>query len=214
MIESNQDSSTANRMTPDPKAIWLAYCAWAVLLGWVLSVLGMLNGWGYLAGFVLAVTAMAVGHRRGRIQSPGWRTLRIPYRRFRRLFPALYLIVLSFALIGGALYPPSNYDALGYRLPRMLHWLAEERWHWIHTIYHAVNTRGTVSEWIQLPFLLLGRSDRLLFLPNIISFALFPASFSAFSPDWGFPAVWHGTGCGFSLPVIVSPSRLEASATT
>jgi hypothetical protein len=174
MNASGSGKSADSPFNPEFSGLWLAYCAWAVLLGWGLSALGLLNGWGYLAGLALAVAAMAVLLRGRAMRSRDLRSLRIPCRRFRRLFPALYLTVLAFALIGGALHPPSNYDALGYRLPRMLQWLADERWHWIHTIYHAVNTRGTVSEWVQLPFLLLGRSDRLLFLPNIISFALLP----------------------------------------
>ncbi len=175
MTNSLPRNSAGNRVNPDLAGLWLAYCAWAVLLGWVLSALGFLNEWGYLTGFALSLALMAVcwGGEGIRMRFRG--LLRIPRRRFRRLFPFLYLTVLVFALLGGILHPPSNYDALSYRLPRMLHWLAEERWHWIHTIYHAVNTRGSASEWIQLPFLLLGKSDRLLFIPNIISFALLPS---------------------------------------
>ena len=156
-----------------PAALWLGYCAWSVLLGWGLSALGCLNGWGYLAGLAVGLAALrTIG--RGLV-SRTFPAIRRPFlKRFRKLLPALYLATLVFALLGGILYPPSNYDALSYRLPRMLCWLSEERWHWIHTSYHAVNTRGSVSEWIQIPFLLLTGSDRLLFLPNVISFALLP----------------------------------------
>jgi hypothetical protein len=165
------DDPTRFRCQNPLAGLWLLYCALATLLGWGLSALGFLNGWGYLAGMAIGLASITVGTR-GRALV-GFR-LRIGRRRFRRLLPALYLTVFAFALIGGILYPPSNYDALSYRLPRMLQWLAEERWHWIHTARQAMNTRGSVSEWIQMPFMLLTGSDRLLFLPNLVSYGLLP----------------------------------------
>ena len=62
-------------------------------------------------------------------------------RRFRKPFPLAFLILAVMAFLGGALYAPTNYDALSYRLPRVLHWLAENQWHWIHTIFPRLNQR-------------------------------------------------------------------------
>ncbi len=36
---------------------------------------------------------------------------------------------------GGLIHAPANYDGLAYRIPRVLHWLAEGRWHLIETIF-------------------------------------------------------------------------------
>jgi len=94
-----------------------------------------------------------------------WGKLR---RRFRRGFP------LGFAVLGGILHAPSNYDGLAYRAPRVLHWLAEGKWNWIHTEFHRLNTRATAYEWITAPMFALGRTGRLSFLIDGISFLLLP----------------------------------------
>lgn len=159
---------------PALAGIWLVCCSSLVLLGWFLSALGFLNGWGYLAGVATGLVLVAIFARRA-AKRPGFRIFRpVPASRFRRLLPALYLTTLALALVGGALYAPSNYDAFSYRLPRMLNWLAEGQWHWIHTSHQAKNTRGTVSEWILMPLLLCGSTGRLLFIPNLVSYALLP----------------------------------------
>ena len=54
-------------------------------------------------------------------------------RRFRRPLPLAFLIVAALAFLGGAIYAPDNYDALTYRLPRILNWLAAGHWTWIST---------------------------------------------------------------------------------
>jgi len=154
-------------------AIWLALCGWLVFTGWTLSVFGWLNRWGYTGAALATLGYLALRHRpwlagcRHLLRLP-------PSKRFRRLPALLFFIVFLMTLLGGILYAPSNYDALSYRLPRMLHWISEGGWHWIHTNYHPVNTRASATEWISLPFILFSSSDRLLFLVNIISFALLP----------------------------------------
>lgn len=55
--------------------------------------------------------------------------------------PLLFISIAFLALVGGTLYPPSNYDALSYRLPRILHWLDLGHWHWID----SPNTRQNYS---------------------------------------------------------------------
>src|SRR5205807_1785258 len=78
----------------------------------------------------------------------GWRNVRKQRGRFRRLFPLLFFTVAALAILGGCIHAPSNYDALAYRTPRVLHWLAEGRWHWIHTDFQRLNTRGCGLEWV------------------------------------------------------------------
>ncbi len=154
-------------------AFWMLLCAWLGLTGWILSALRFLNIAGYCLSFALAAGLLVVFRESGLPRLPA---LRLPVlrRRFRRLPAFLYLIAFCMALAGGLIYAPSNYDALCYRLPRILQWISESGWHWIHTGHVAVNTRTAATEWISLPILLFTSSDRLLFLPNIISFAFLP----------------------------------------
>jgi hypothetical protein len=91
------------------------------------------------------------------------------------------LIFAIIAFLEGVLYAPAYYDALAYRLPRVLHWLAEGRWHWIHTSFQRVNTRGCGAEWLSAPVIALLKTDRPLFLFNFVSFCLLPGLiFSSF----------------------------------
>ena len=83
-------------------------------------------------------------------------------------------MLAGLALVGGILYMPSNYDALAYRTPRVLSWLAEKHWFWIPDARGWHNTRATGFEWLTAPILLLARSDRFLFLLNFVSFLLLP----------------------------------------
>ena len=85
-------------------------------------------------------------------------------------------------VLGGILHPPNNYDALSYRIPRILNWLAENQWHWIHTQDARMNVRICGSEWLLTPFLALTKSDRWVFLINIACYLLLPGLlFSAYS---------------------------------
>jgi len=91
------------------------------------------------------------------------------------------------------LYAPNNYDALAYRVPRVLHWLAEGRWHWIHTGFQRLNTRAPGFEWISAAVIAITRSDRLLFLINIVSFLLLPGLIFSFFRRLGIQrqVAWH-----------------------
>jgi len=97
-------------------------------------------------------------------------------RRFRRPFPLAFLGLGLLAIAGGVLYAPNNYDALAYRTPRVLHWLAEGRWHWIHTDFQRLNVRGNGTEWVTAPLIVFTKTDRWLFLINAVSFLLLPGS--------------------------------------
>ncbi len=86
------------------------------------------------------------------------------------------------AFIGGAFYPPTTHTAMTYRTPRVLHWLAEGHWYWIHTPDYRMNDRCCGFEWVTAPVLLFTRSDRGLFLINFIPFLLMPGlTYSVFT---------------------------------
>lgn len=153
-----------------PIAGWVLLCALLNAAGWLLSVMGRLDGWGYGAILVLTVAGSGWWWWRAR---PEFRT-GFRLRRFKRAFPLAFAVVAALALAGGLLHAPNNYDALAYRTPRVLHWLAEGHWHWIHTDFQRLNTRGSGIEWITAPLLLFTGTDRFFFLINAVSFLLLP----------------------------------------
>lgn len=162
--------------------LWVWLCAYLNAAGWILSVLHQLNAAGYAVTLTLGFVALLIWWRKtaGLGRSPaGWSKFS---HRFRKPFPLAFLILAGLAFLGGALYPPSNYDALAYRTPRVLHWLAADQWHWIHTVFSRINTRSCGIEWVSAPVLALLKTDRPLFLINIVSFLLLPGLvFSVFT---------------------------------
>lgn len=161
--------------------IWIWVCAYLNAAGWTLSAIHQLNAKGYAAALSLGLVALLVWRKNSAAPLPPqirWQKIR---RRCRRPFPLAFLVLAALAFLGGALYAPSNYDALAYRLPRVLHWLADDQWHWIHTVFARLNTRAPGMEWVSAPVIALTRTDRLLFLINAVSFLLLPGLiFSAF----------------------------------
>jgi len=152
-----------------------------------------LNAAGYTVTFLAGLAAVWLLRKRigeGASWNWNWRKQR---RRFRRTFPLTFLILACLATLGGALHPPSNYDALAHRVPRVLHWLAAGQWHWIYTGYQRVNTRACGTEWLTAPLILFSKTDRLLFLINAVSFLLLPGLvFSLFRRVGVRPRVaWH-----------------------
>lgn len=167
---------------PNLTLIWIWICVYLNCAGWALSALHALNGPGYLGALGLGLLLGAgwqkfnwVGPRQKRGFS-GWR------RRFRRPFPLGFLILSALVLVSGAWYAPSNYDALAYRVPRILHWLTAGQWQWIHTVFPRLNGRACGVEWVLAPLIALTKTDRLLFLTNAISYLLMPGLiFSVFT---------------------------------
>jgi hypothetical protein len=177
----------APQASPPGVKSWILVSTFATLAGWSLSAFGQLNRVGYLVlGGAVLVLLGCVRHfvrpprnRPGIGLAPLWRPLR---RRFGRPLPFGFALLSGLVLLGGLLYPPTNHTALTYRIPRVLHWLAEGRWHWIHTISYRMNDRACGIEWLSAPILLFTRSDRLLFALNFIPFLLLPGlCFSLFS---------------------------------
>ena len=178
--------------TKTPTAIlwWVLFCSLCSAAGWILSLLQQLNATGYVVFFGGTAALMWLGKPAdlavGFPASPGCRKLK---GRFRRWLPLSFLGLSAMALVGGLLYLPTNYDALAYRTPRVLNWLAEGRWHWIPTEFNRLNTRAMGFEWLATPLIALTRTDRFLFLANICSFLLLPGSgFQPLHPVRHFPA--------------------------
>lgn len=186
--------------------IWVWICGYLNVAGWTLSAMHQLTVAGYAVTLLIGMTVLCAW----KLKTSGkalpvvrWRKYRC---RFRRSFPAAFLILATMAFLGGILYAPSNYDAHTYRIPRVLNWLAAGQWHWIHTVFARMNTRSCGIEWVYAPFIVLFKTDRLLFLINVISFLLLPGLvFSVFT--WlgvRRRVAWHWmwivpTGYGFLL---------------
>jgi len=147
-----------------------------VLSGWLLSTFRQLT-WEVLFLLILPILLFLIaGRNAGRYPACAgfylflWRLK----ARLKRPLPLLYYIALILGLAGGLIYPPNNYDALSYRIPRILAWISDGGWYWIPTANERMNYSGVVQEWLFSPLLLAFRSYRPFFLVNIILFALMP----------------------------------------
>ncbi|MDD5139820.1 MAG: hypothetical protein PHY43_06110, partial [Verrucomicrobiales bacterium] len=169
--------------------LWLWVSAFAVAAGWTLSAFGQLNRTGYGIAFAAFVIFLLAGRNwflTARIENRGLKIgghfpfsifhlrFRALARRFRRPLPLCFAALAVLIFLGGALYPPSNYTGLNYRVARVLQWLAHDHWFWVHTENYRMNDRACGFEWLTAPLLLFTKSDRALFLVNFIPFLLLP----------------------------------------
>jgi hypothetical protein len=158
---------------PAPLALWLLYSFCASLVGWTASATSLLTPlsyWLFLAMFLFLVISVWTLKPFPRLLS-----YRLPPRkRFQRFLPLAFLFFCILVLLSGILYGPSNYDGLSYRVPRVLHWLAEGHWFWIDTMDQRMNTRSLLFEWLMAPLLSFNGGFRFLFFLNVISFLLLP----------------------------------------
>ena len=153
---------------------WVLFCAFCTCSGWMLSACHQLNAAGYAVAFLLAGSAILLARRHLWPERPSGANWRKARRRFRRFFPLAFLSLALLAILGGALYPPSNADALTQRIPRTLNWLAEQRWHWIQNAPGSFNNRACGFEWLMAPMLALLKTDRFVFVLNGVSYLLLP----------------------------------------
>ena len=168
---------------------WIMFSAYCSCTGWVLSALHELNAGGYAVALGIGLVLIALYLRsdrcagfRSQRAGVGWigrcRKAKAAWgRRFRRPVPLAFLVLAVLVFLSGVLYAPSNWDALSYRVPRVLHWLAAGQWHWIHTQFQRLNVRGNGFEWMMAPMLALFKTDRGFFLFNFIPFLLLPGLF-------------------------------------
>ncbi len=179
--------------TPLPVAGWIVLCAFLNCAGWGLSAIHELNLAGY-AAVILAGLAAAAWWWKNRTAGgfEGFWPRKL-MRRFRRPFAAAFLVLALLAIFGGLLYAPVNYDGLAYRMPRILNWLADGRWHWIHTDFGRLNSRTCGFEWLSTPFLVFTGTDRWVFFINAVSFLLLPGLIFSILTRAGVRArtAWH-----------------------
>jgi hypothetical protein len=150
--------------------LWLVAAVCFNCLGWLLTAARCLNPTSY------AVALGMLGIGAGIFLKKNWSrfVLQKIWRRGRRPLAAVFFVVAGLVIFSGCLYPPTNYDALTYRLPRVLNWLNAEKWFWIPTTNTRMNFSGLAWEWTALPLLAVLKSDRLLFLINGLGFLLMP----------------------------------------
>ncbi|HEY3763143.1 MAG TPA: hypothetical protein VGN23_15465 [Verrucomicrobiae bacterium] len=164
--------------------LWILLSALLVSAGWLLSALHELNRAGYLTVFLLGIALVIVWQRKEPMFSrAGAKTLFHKLcRRLKRPAPFLFLALVVISFLSGALHPALNYDANAYRLPRVFHWLAAGQWNWIHTHDFRMNVSGCGYEWLAAPLVSFVYTDRVLFLPNLISYLMLPGLiFSVFT---------------------------------
>ena len=153
--------------------IWIILSTVLICTGWMLSALGQLNRTGYGVALGLAALAAVPLVRHEWRDRPRFRAAPLR-RRLKRPLALAFFFFAALTFVGGLIYAPNNYDALAYRVPRTLHWLAEGHWHWIHTTFARLNTRSVGGEWTMAPLLLFFGTERVLWLPNFFMFAAMP----------------------------------------
>ena len=167
--------------------IWLLYAATCSAAGWLFSFFHILNAPAYFVlhiFFFLSISLLYRSQFKHLFCLPALHKIRarfFPTRRshehplsLRLILPASFLLLAFLALLAGSIHSPNNFDALTYRLPRVLNWLQDNGWSWLHTINVRLNNRATGFEWLIAPQLSLLRTDRLLFLLNYFSFLFLP----------------------------------------
>jgi hypothetical protein len=164
--------------------IWILFSTLLVASGWILSALHELNRGGYLVFFTLAAIVGVWRWRNFLWFSPP--AIRCAWhkwaRRARYPAPMLFFVLVLLSFLGGLLYLPTNADSNGYRIPRILHWLGQEQWHWIYTLDPRMNVVGSNFEWLSAPLILFTGSVRGIFLINVISYLMLPGLiFSVFT---------------------------------
>src|ERR1700722_11920245 len=140
---------------PTVAAIWIWFCVYLNCAGWILSAISELNARGYAAALAIWFAALFVWKQKNSAQIFPQLRLSKFRRRFRKPFPLAFLGLAAMAFLGGAIYAPNNCDALTYRVPRVLQWLAANQWQWIHTPDARMNTRASGFEWLTAPLFAL-----------------------------------------------------------
>jgi hypothetical protein len=163
--------------------LWIIWSAWCQVSGWGLSLLSALNAFGYLA--LLPGLLMAAGWwwqvSGGRMPPVLGGSARKWWRRLRQPLPAMFLVGAGISLLTALAYTPWSFDAVSYRLPRILYWWIAGHWYWIGTLDHRLDYSSTGFEWQMLPLIVLAHTDRLIFLLNWVPFVLMPGLvFAAF----------------------------------
>lgn len=163
---------------------WIWLSTLLVGAGWILSAFRELNRVGY--GIIFALALVALFFCRRDIPWPAHESFPRAFhkfsRRFRRPAPLIFLALALMSLLAGSLYLHANGDSNAYRIPRVWHWLGNGQWDWIRTADPRMNVVACGFEWLCAPLMLFTRTDRLIFLINIVSYLMLPGlTFSVFT---------------------------------
>jgi hypothetical protein len=197
----NSPNSSAHLMPPHGGRVrlgvgelFVVISAALSVLGWLLALAGLLHRTGYAIGLIGVFAAVVILSRRCGLEVPTMRR-----RRWRRTLPLCFAAILILSFVGGAFHLPSNYDALSYRTPQLLHWFDAGMWHWIDTPNSRMNIAPPGYNWLAAPFLVFTGTDRWMYLPNVAAFALLPG--------YLFEMLWRaGVRKASSLVVDVAPA--------
>ncbi|MCX6875082.1 MAG: hypothetical protein NTW21_14920 [Verrucomicrobia bacterium] len=175
-------------------AHWILFAVACNVAGWALSLVGQLHAVGLVVAIPLVWWLLARAAGLGRPTLPGGRCMVRWRRRLVRPLPAVFALLGLLSLVGGLGHPPNNFDALIYRLPRVCDWLMAGHWEWIPTIKNNLNTRSTGFEWWLLPMIGILRTDRLIFMLNLVCFLFMPGAIFGLMRGFGVArrvaAVW------------------------
>lgn len=157
-----------------PFLLFPFYCILSWVAFFALSALDQLTTSGYIVFFSFSALLLM------RLKIPqAIKTRHTCFSRFSYPPALVWLAVAFLILIGSLWHLPSNYDAYSYRIPRMLHWLAEGHWYWINGPDSRYDFMAAMWEITALPILAITGTDRFLFLPNFFCFLMLPgATFS------------------------------------
>lgn len=155
-------------------AAWIMYSAAISASGYILTWTEHFDAKGYIlatsAAILLALWPVLNSLRQG-LAFGRFSFTKIKRRPFQLIYAACGVIIL----VGGAIYPPTNYDAFCYRIPRVLQWLQAGQYHWIGGFTTRMDFSSLGFEWLMLPGIAIFHTLRFAFLNNAISFLLFPA---------------------------------------
>jgi hypothetical protein len=150
--------------------LYLVYAAWANVSGWFLSGLAQLNTVGYL---LATLPLFYVWYRLAQVYVDcGFAGL--PQLRRAQTYEIAWIAVVIVIIVGALVNRPFGWDACAYRLPRVLCWLAENQWHWINSADDRQDISAPAFEWMASPLYALFRTDRMLFLINLVPYLCMP----------------------------------------
>ncbi|MEP6668558.1 MAG: hypothetical protein ABJF10_05360 [Chthoniobacter sp.] len=183
--------------------------AFVTLCGWTLAATGHLDARGYATGFFCGgVLLLLWGRQMARRRAIKPRRFTLVARRWWRPLPLAFALLFFLICAGATLHPPNNYDALTYRVPQIMHWIAEGRWHWIPTNSDLLNISPPGYGWLMAPTVVFFKTDRFFALPNVIAFALLPGLFFSAARQCGM----HGRVAWMWMWIVPATSCLATQA--
>lgn len=160
-------------------SIGIRLAALAVILGWLLSAFGSLDLRGYLLVGAPAAAGLILWSLKRRPRRWGLLDSRriVAWWKRGRYLPLLYLLTFLLVILGSLLHEPNNFDGLSYRAPKVLFWLQQHHWQWIHSPYRGVNYLLPNYEWLTVPMFLVTGGFHVTVILNWVAFLLVPPLF-------------------------------------